>query len=247
MNVLHPRPGPLSLTATVLRSPHALLDASNRADDLAWLMPRLLGITLVGAGVFGMVVGTYRGGVQLAYAGIKMPALLLLPLIVCLPAVRALYATCRVDAPWARLAVAGLTGTARTSVLAAALGPVLWLLYSLGIDYHLAVLVLAAMLAVVGLPGLVTVARAMPAGGERRWLAAAGTLVILGGVTAQTGWLLRPFVARPHAAVAFLRPIEGDITSSLTATTQAAGGNYQEWEPEEAGLLGRGISTEGSR
>ena len=32
-----------------------------------------------------------------------------------------------------------------------------------------------------------------------------------GAITAQTGWVLRPFVARPEAELTFLRPIDSDV------------------------------------
>lgn len=226
----------IELTATVLRDPAALLDAD--AERLGWLVPRLLAITVAGAAVFGLVIGSYRGEIQLVYAAVKTPFLLLIPLLVGLPAVHALYRSCDLEVSWTRMAVAGLAGAARSAVLAAALGPVLWLLYSVGIGYHFAVLVLAASLVAVGIPGLLTVRLAVPPGGRRRWLALAGSVLVLGVLTAQTGWILRPFVARPTVEVAFLRPIEADIASSLGATAQSAIGVYPGWDARGEGLLG---------
>ncbi|MCB9677437.1 MAG: hypothetical protein H6737_20180 [Alphaproteobacteria bacterium] len=227
-----------SLVARVLRDPIAIVDRSEDPDALQELAPRLLGIAVVGCMIFGTVVGSSRGGIQLVYAAVKMPLLLWIPVALALPAARALWMACEVEVPWSRVALAGLVAMARTAILAAAAGPVLWLYYSLSPGYHVSVLALAAALAAVGLPGLGVVARAMPAGGKRRWLAMAGSLVVLGLCVAQTGWLLRPFVARPAGEVTFLRPIEEDVFSSLGATTRSAVGDYsQEWEPETRGML----------
>ena len=223
----------LSLTSRVLRQPRELVNEALGDEAFARVAPQLLAITGLGAAVFGMVVGSYRGGVQVLYAGLKMPLLLLVPVVVSLPAIRALFLATELEVDRRRIGLASLTGMARTAVLAAALAPVLWLLWSLGIDYHAAVLMLAASLALVGLPGLLTVVGSLPQGGRRRWLATAGSLAVLGLVTAQTGWLLRPFIARPTAEVSFLRPMEEDVFSSLNATQRSATGDYsREWAAE---------------
>ena len=66
--------------------------------------------------------------------------------------------------------------------------------------------------------------------------------ILMGLTTAQTGWLLRPFIARPTAEVTFLRPIEADIASSLTRSTRSAAGDYRgSWDPEQQGLIHRGL------
>ena len=69
-------------------------------------------------------------------------------------------------------------------------------------------------------------------------LASVVAIGVIGVVTMQTGWLLRPFVARPPVEVAFLRPVEEDVFSSLAATASAAAGVYQHWEAEPAGAVG---------
>lgn len=229
----------LSLVADVLRAPDRLVERHDQPAELVRLAPPLLGITAAGAAVFGLVVGTQHGGWQLLFAAAKMPVLFLAPPLLALPAAHALWRACGVDVSWRRLSVAALAAMARSAILAAALSPLLWLPFSLRVDYHLAVVLLAAAVLAVGLPGLWSFTRAVPTGGQRRWIAALGSAVVLGGVLAQTGWLLRPFVARPAGDLAFLRPVEGSIFSSLGATTDAAAGDYRDWEPERKGLLSR--------
>ncbi len=229
----------LTCATALLRDPVALIDDPDPRAALGRLAGPLLGITALGAGVFGAVVGSYRGGLQLFYAAVKMPALLLLPVVLSLPAIRAFLraSELEVSAPW--VALAALAGTARAAILAAALGPVLWLYYSITPDYHAAVMAMVVGLGLAGLPGIGTVLRALPSGGSQRWLAAAGAAVILGLTTAQSGWLLRPFIARPTAEVAFLRPIESDIFSGLAHTASASVGVYSDWEAASGGLLYR--------
>jgi hypothetical protein len=234
----------LKTAADVLRHPDRLLDLADAPDAFARAAPKLVAIALLGAATFGIAVGSYRGGVQIAYAAVKMPLLLGIPLVVSLPAVRALYAACAVEAPWRRVAMAGLVGAARTAVLAAALGPVVWLPYSVTIDYHAAVLLLCGALVVAGAPGLALVSRALPGRGEGRLLATVGSILVLGFTIAQTGWVLRPFIARPNAEVTLLRPVESDVLSAIGATATASVGVYQDWEPDPAGFAGRGFRGE---
>ncbi len=229
----------LSVAARVLRDPRSLLEEAEDPKVFAALIPRLLGLTCAAAALFGVVVGSYRGGVQIPYVAIKMPLLLLIPLVVALPAVRALWAACGAEASYGRIALAGLLGVTRTAILAAALGPVLWLLYSSGLDYHLAVLVLVAALGVVGLPGLAVLGAVAPAGRSRRWIGTLGSALVFGILLAQSGWLLRPFVARPTVEVSFLRPIEAHVFSSLGASSSSAVGWYDGWRVERRGLLSR--------
>lgn len=227
----------LAVTTRLLRDPNGLIDDHDRPVELARIAPLLLGLTVGGGALFGLMVGSQKGDIQLLYGAVKMPLLLLAPPLLSLPAVHALYKASGVGVSWPRLSLAALAGMARSAILAAALGPVLWLLYSVDIDYHLAVLLLAGSLGLAGLPGVLSLLRALPRGGDMRILAGVGSALLLFFAFAQTGWLLRPFVARPNAEVSFLRPIEEDVFSGLGATSRSAGGDYGGWDVESRGLL----------
>lgn len=228
----------LALTSTVLRDPRALLDAHDDPKRYAELVPALLVLTAASAAVFGATVGSYRGGLQVAYAGLKTPFLLLLPLVLALPAVHAWWANQGAPTPAGRLALVGLVAAARTAMLAAAASPAIWLLYSLTPDYHVAVLVLAATLVGASIPGLWVYALAFPGTGLRRATALTVTVGLIGALTAQTGWLLRPFVARPTAEVTLLRAVEADVFDAIDSSAAAATGRYEDWEVQPAGALG---------
>lgn len=220
------RPSTLAIAATLLRDPASLIARADDPDDLAHIAPRTLAIGVIGAALFGITVGSYHGGLQVPYAAVKMPLLFGLPMIASLPAVRSLGHLAAVDVPWPRLALAGAIGAARTAVLAAALGPLVWLFYSLQPDYRTSVFVFVGALVLAGLPGLSVVGKVLPERAERRWAVGLASVAVLGLVTAQTGWLLRPFVVRAEAPVALLRPIESDVATSLGQTSLGAAGLY---------------------
>ncbi len=203
----------LTLARDVLSNPEQLI-----ADDpgqLARIAPGLLGLTLIGGGLFGVAVGSYHGGWQLGFAALKMPAVLLAPVVVTVPALRALHAG--PDGP-ASLTIAGLAalvGAARVAILSTAAVPLIWLFFSLSPGYRPATLLMAATLAVVGLPGLCTIGSALAPAGRRRIGAMLGTIGLVGIVIAQTGWLLRPFVVTPDAPLTLLCPIADDVLTGI--------------------------------
>ncbi|HWB79137.1 MAG TPA: hypothetical protein VG755_29455 [Nannocystaceae bacterium] len=225
----------LRLCARVLRAPAELVDRDGRVP-LAQLLPALLALIAIGGGLFGLVIGSYRGGVQHLFAAIKLPLVLLLPLLVSLPACRALYLAAGVRVSYERLVFASLVGMARAALLMAAAGPALWLVYSVALDYHVAVMLMCLALAVAGGIGLVTTASLLPGGGHLRFCAHAASLAIVGIVLAQGGWLLRPFLVRPRADVAFVRPLEADVFSSMNAALDSSRGRYKGWQAKEVPL-----------
>ncbi len=226
----------LSLTTQVLRDP----DAVAQTDDprtLAQVAPPLLLLALGGAALLGAAAGSGHGPLQSAFAAVKLPALFLAPPLVVLPLVHALAEVCEVPVGWRRLGLSAMAGLARSGLLAAAAAPLLWLPLSLDTDYHLAILLFVATFMMVTMPALSLLSRAVPRGGTLRWVAVPALALVLGLVVAQTGWVLRPFVARPKAEVTFLRPVEADVFSALGATSRSAAGDYrQDWAPASAGV-----------
>lgn len=210
----------LSLINEMLRDPASLVDRMDGEGEFAAHGPRLLALIVVGAGLFGAVVGTYRGGLQVAFAAAKMPVLVLLPGLVLLPALQALWALSEVTVSLRRLSAAALVGSARTAVLAAALGPILWLAWP-GLDYHWAILWFVGALSVAGAAGLSVVLEAAPATGKPLVVRAVA-LVLLGVLSMQSGWMLRPFVVRPGAETTWVRTVEDDVFTALGTTVQTA-------------------------
>jgi hypothetical protein len=208
----------------VLRDPASLL--SDDPDQLAAWGPSLALLTAAGAAVFGFTVGSWHGGLQALYAAIKAPLLLIVPLAVCLPALRALYDPWGTRLSPTRLALAGLAGMARAGLMSAAAAPVLWLLLGLQPWYPTAVLIVALTFGFAGLPGLATIATTLaPRRGS--WLAAYGAILLLGATTAQTAWMLRPFIGRPGDDGAFLRPMENDVLHGLLSSVVAPTETYE--------------------
>jgi hypothetical protein len=208
-------PGLLSIAVDVLTRPEAFVDRFDRPDRVGEVVSPLLVLLLLGAGLFGAVIGSYDGGWQLLYASVKLPAVLLLAAVVSLPALRVLHAREGRSVSAARAGLAALVGCARVALLSTALAPVVWLVYSLDPPYVLAIMMLAGGLTVVGLPGLISVARALSPSGRLRLGPTVATVALLGLVMAQSGWMLRPFVVTPGAELTVLCPRSGDVITGL--------------------------------
>ncbi|MBX7084132.1 MAG: hypothetical protein K1X88_33295 [Nannocystaceae bacterium] len=222
----------LALTGLVLREPKRVLE--HAAPER--LLPSLLTLVIAGAGLFGLVVGSYRGGLQHLWAAIKLPMVLLLPLLVALPACVALYRVAGVAVRHGQVVLAAVLGTARASLLLAAMTPALWLAYSIALPYHDAVLLMCGALVVAGGIGLSTTASLLPGGGHLRTAAHLGSLAIAAVVLAQGGWLLRPFLVRPRGEITFVRAPEADVFSSVAASYRSAKGDYRGWDAEPVPL-----------
>jgi hypothetical protein len=229
-----PQPSLLALCGDLLRAPEDLVARTADPRAFAHAAPRILAVTIGSAALFGAVVGSYRGGVQIGFAAMKMPLLLLVPLVVGLPSVGALFHLAGKPVHPQRLSMAGLVAVARTALIAVATAPVVWLAFDAGVAYHAAIVLLAGVLVLAGVAGLPSVVAGLGPHTHRTRVAAVAALVILGAVTAQTGWVLRPFVARPRAEVALFRPIEGDIVGSLIRAPLAAVDVYLDYEPRRS-------------
>src|SRR5205823_2761052 len=122
----------------------------------------LLGTVLLGAGMFGAVVGAYRGGIQLLYCAVKLPLLLLGTLILCVSPFVAIAQATRTGISARGVIALTLSSCARFSLVLAGLAPIVWLVHG-WFSYHAVILVIVAACGVAGLA-----AGALLFGGLRR-------------------------------------------------------------------------------
>lgn len=179
-----------------------------------------------GAAVFGATLGSFRGGVQIVFAALKLPLVLLASLVLCVPA---LYATgALLGRAWPLRVVVAFTLAAagRAGLLLFAASPLLWLAFDCGLPYHLSILVTSFAYGLSGVAALGVILRAIGRG-RGRALAGAISISIFLAANAQTGWLLRPFLLRPRASsVPFARSLEGSFTDAIYLSGRSALGIY---------------------
>jgi hypothetical protein len=171
------------------------------------VLARVALLTLVvGTAIYGAVLGTYRGELQVAFAAIKMPIVLLGALVVTAPAVWAIGAAG--GRAWTLRAAGSLVLVAagRASLVLVTLAPLLWLAIDCHAGYHFASLLSSCAFGLAGLVALGTLVRGVGRGGGMVGLVAA---VVFLSALAQTGWVLRPWLGRPSQPVVFVRTEAG--------------------------------------
>lgn len=228
-----PRAAPLELPAgavarleLLLREPDAFLAALERVESApegASLARVLLAAVVVGAGLFGAVVGAHRGALQALYCAVKVPLILLVTLAVCAGPFVAFTRAAALPLRARGVIALALGSCARFALVLVGLAPFVWLMEGWSLGYHRVILAVVVACATAGafagrllFTGL---ARSGPAG-LRVGLAFVAVFALTG---AQTSWILRPYVVRPRTErIPFVRALEGDFLDALGTSTRSA-------------------------
>jgi len=228
------RPGPsegdgtLATVDQLLRDRHGLLDRIAAADDLTELARTMIVTIAVCAAVFGASLGIYRGGLQILFAAVKMPLVILLTAAICTPALSALRRVATGAASLRKDLALVLSSLALGSLVLAALAPVVTLAASWSFSYHSLVLLAVGCCVIAGTVGLAlffTGTRAMTWGS--RVVVAGTALLVVATVGIQMTWTFRPYVLRPRTEnVPFIRAVEGSFVDSVSTSYDSARGVY---------------------
>jgi hypothetical protein len=223
------RPG---IVDGLLTDPQGVVErALGAAAPAQSLMVRVLLLTiLAGTAAFGAAVGFTRGGVQVLYAAIKLPLVVLVTAFVSTPALTALGLALGRQTELRRDLIRVLAALARGSLVLAALAPVMLVATCVQLAYSWAVLSLVGCCCVAGVAGLPLLGRARWSEAlARRFLVVAMAVVVTVAGT-HTAWLFRPYLVSPRSTdVPFVRPIEGSFSHAV------------DWHSRSAlGLPGRG-------
>lgn len=216
---------------TLLRSPRSIADSIGRGTMLRPIALTSLAAIAVGMGVYGGVVGSVRGSTQIAFAAIKMPIVAMITLSLLAPAVAGASRAFELEMRFDRATALVLAATARAALVLLALAPVVSLFTSLNHDYHDRILLAVSGFAAAGLAGLPILWHGIPRGPGRLVLAAF-VLVGFGIVSAQSAWVLRPWITRPTSAITFLRAPEGAVGVEVMRASRSASGHYDAPRPE---------------
>jgi hypothetical protein len=221
----HPS-SPAGVLRRLLRAPADIATSCREDRDTRAIVAVSLAAVLVGSTVFGGTIGSFRGGVQIPYAAVKLPLAMLATLALSAPAFHALAAGLGRAWPMRSVVALALAAAGRSALVLLAVSPVLWLLYDLGLGYHAASLAAALAYAVAGLAALGVVLRGLGEGAGQKLtaLAFAGVFFAVGG---QTSWILRPYLVRPRTDhIPFVRAREGGFLDAIHKSTRSAAGVY---------------------
>jgi hypothetical protein len=227
--------GALGTIDTLLRDRAATLARIERGESLADLVRTMLITIAVSCAIFGAAVGMYRGGVQILYAAIKFPLVMLLTAAITAPCLTAFNAA--LDRPHALRRDVALVMLALGfgSLLLVAQAPILVLAALMDCAYHKFILLTFGCAAVAGLGSLIVLGRGVRGqSGRHAQITALALVGVLAVVGAQVAWTMRPYVVRPRTTeIPFVRQIEGSLIEAVMGSSRSARGIYEEDEWRE--------------
>ncbi len=223
-----PLTGAFDAIDELLRARDSLRARIMAGEDLEVIAKAMMVCVLVCAGAVGASVGLFRGGVQVVYAAVKVPLVLLLATAAVAPVYSSMKAALRHEVSLREDFAMVLCSLALSCLVAAALSPLLLLSILNGIDYHTLIMSFVGLFALGGVAGYVFFFKALNAQVVRgHRLIAVTLLTTLAMVGCQLGWVMRPYVVRPKTDdVPFMRAIEGSFLDSVARSFDSARGIY---------------------
>lgn len=220
--------GSLAIVDELLRERHATLARIEVGRDLPALARVLLATLVCGAAMFGVALGSYRGGVQVLYAGLKVPLALLATAVICAPTLTAVSRALGRPASLARDLALLMTALAIGGLVLLTLAPVVLAARAAELGYHRVILVASGCAAVAAVASLRLLWRGIRARGPRGARTAIIVLaLVFAAVGAQVSWTLRPFLVRPQTVeVPFVRDLDGSLYDGLRRSLRSAAGLY---------------------
>jgi hypothetical protein len=191
--------------------------------DVVAITRAMLATIVVCMAIVGAALGSYRGGVQIAYAALKLPIVIVGTAALSAPALTAIGAALGRPARLAHDLALVVVALAFGSLLLVACTPLLLLAHSLDVGYHATILLLVAMFAIAGVAALRVIGGAVSADAAApgRVSAVLALCVVFAIVGGQLSWALRPYLVRPASredAIAFVHPLEGSLVDAISDT-----------------------------
>lgn len=170
--------------------------------------------------LYGAILGSTHGGLQIISSAFKLPALYLLTLLICLPTLYFMDVVLGSKQTFSQYVALLLASVAMMSVMLFGFAPVT-LFFRLSIDdYWFFLLLNIILLGFTGIVGIGFFYKSMMSLIEKEQLGKAsknryklitGWLFLYGFVGSQLGWTLRPFVGSPNQPFSLFREIESNF------------------------------------
>ncbi|AKF06120.1 hypothetical protein [Sandaracinus amylolyticus] len=213
----------------ILRRPAEAARRATEGESLRALVATSLAAIVCGAAAFGGVVGSFRGGLQIAYAALKLPLALCATLAIGVPAFHAIGVALGQRWTFRSVVALSLASAARGALVLFALAPALWLAIDRGLAYHATALAATLAFALSGIAALAVLLRGLGGSGLAQLASAVAIASVFLLVSGQTSWILRPWLVRPRTEdVPFVRAREGSFADALARSGLSATGRYDE-------------------
>ncbi|MEC4982755.1 MAG: actin-binding WH2 domain-containing protein [Oscillatoria sp. PMC 1068.18] len=201
-----------------LRDRDKFLDEIEQGKRLEKTIVALLICSSLFFAFYGAIMGSFSGGLQIFASAVKLPALYLLTLIICLPTLFFYDVISGSKRTFAQYLTLLLAAMAIISVMLFGFAPVT-LFFRLSInDYQFFTLLNVVILTISGIVGvrffyrsMIAIAKTDGNSSQYRTKVIRGWLVLYGFVGSQLGWTLRPFFGDPDRPFALFRNIESNF------------------------------------
>jgi hypothetical protein len=171
---------------------------------------------------YGAVMGSNTGMLQALTAGVKLPVLFFLSLLICFPAFYIVQFILGSTMKISQMAATILSGFVLTAAIMVSFTPIVIFFVLTGGNYHFMQLLHVAIFVVAGLFGMRAVLDALRFSCEQKGIyPKTGVVVfrfwvvILAFVGIQLAWNLRPFLAQKDEPYALFRSYEGNFYTAV--------------------------------
>ncbi len=176
---------------------------------------------------YGLVMGSYSGFLQALSAGVKVPFMFLLSLLICFPAFFVLQFILGSTMKLSQMTVIILSGYVLTGAIMVSFAPIAVLFVLTGGNYYFLQLLHIAIFSVAGIFGMKTVLDALKYSCEQKNVyPRTGVVVfrfwviILAFVGIQLAWNLQPFLAEKTAGYALFKKYKGNFYTAIVYSIQ---------------------------
>ena len=185
--------------------------------------------------LYGGVMGIYSGPLQALTAGIKVPIMFLLSLLICYPAFFVLQFILGSKMQLSHMTVIILSGYVLTGAIMVSFAPIVVLFVLTGGNYYFLQLLHIAIITVAGIFGMKTVLDALKYSCEQKnvypktgvvvfrfWV------VILAFVGIQLAWNMQPFLAEKTAGYTLFKKYKGNFYTAVIYSIQQLSNSPEE-------------------
>ena len=226
--VVHTATDTPRLVDLLLRDRDAMVKRIQSGAGLQQIMRTMVMTIGIAMAIVGAALGSYRGGVQIAFAAIKLPLVLLGTAALSAPALSAIGTALGRRSKLAVDLALVMSALAFGALLLAACTPLVLLGRAMELPYHRMILAVVGMFSIAGLASLRMIVRALATEAAPGWRTSVlGLCTVFALVGGQLAWALRPYLVRPRAQdIVFVREVEGSLFDSILEVTESVQGHY---------------------
>ena len=208
-----------AMSEWIMRDRASFFEEVRTRRDLTPKLRSMIASSIIYLALYGIVLGSSNSWLQAGMSAIKLPALFLVTLLICLPTLyffNLLYGSQLTFAQTATLMMAAVTITGALALAFASISLFFWLTVQ---DYEFFVLLNVGILAITawwGLSFLRQGVRHVQQGTQgRTGRILAAWIAIYAFVGTQMGWALRPFFGYPGAPLEVVRRMQGTFYTGV--------------------------------